>query len=42
MNQQMNKRIRELARETGIKMAQDQSMALGYLDSHKSDTFLYS
>ena len=32
----MNERIRELAREAGIKMAHDETLALGYLDTaHK-------
>jgi hypothetical protein len=32
----MNDRIRELARESGIKMAHDETLALGYLDTaHK-------
>jgi hypothetical protein len=32
----MNKRIRELAREAGIKMSHDETLALGYLDTaHK-------
>lgn len=32
----MNDRIRELAREAGIKMAHDETLALGYLDTaHK-------
>lgn len=32
----MNERIRKLAREAGIKMAHDETLALGYLDTaHK-------
>jgi len=32
----MNERIRQLAREAGIKMAHDETLALGYLDTaHK-------
>jgi hypothetical protein len=32
----MNDRIRELARKAGIKMAHDETLALGYLDTaHK-------
>jgi O-acetylhomoserine/O-acetylserine sulfhydrylase-like pyridoxal-dependent enzyme len=32
----MNERIRELAREAGIKMTHDETLALGYLDTpHK-------
>ena len=32
----MNERIRKLARQAGIKMAHDETLALGYLDTaHK-------
>jgi O-acetylhomoserine/O-acetylserine sulfhydrylase-like pyridoxal-dependent enzyme len=32
----MNERIRQIAREAGIKMAHDDTLALGYLDTaHK-------